>query len=154
MAAGGKRANSGPKKNPVTIREHEQNIADFQKEAVEALPQLLDTLQEMANGVRIVARHKPRSNEYVICESTKLEGEDVYIYTVPPNERALFFLIEHAKGKAAQQQQVQRDHTFIIESKVPRATPAPPAPELRVEDAKTGRSKRVTSLPDIDFNEK
>jgi hypothetical protein len=101
---GGARPGTGPKPEPRKRgRPFKQPTRDdrnqtFDAQASDSLPELFETIKAIATGYKIAA-YSPRRND----KGEKMEREDgtaIYVYEVPPDKQAAFYLVDRAAGKA------------------------------------------------------
>lgn len=104
----------GPKPKP---KGPEATNAAFDEKAMQALPELFNTLMTIANGYRVGLKTKPRQPPTVAMETE--EGETLWVYTVPPDKAAAMYLVDRASGKAAVKSPEQTETELILEFVMP-----------------------------------
>lgn len=105
MAAmhGGKRRNAG--RRPKGVK-HESVIAAAEGRISDRLPELIDNLFALADGVQV---------------QTERENGSTYVYTTPPDLRANIYLIDRVMGKPTERHEHDFSH-LSDEELVARAT--------------------------------
>ena len=109
MAHGGARKNAGAKAlpprpptrrgRPPKPRTQEELNQSFDAKAVAKLPELFDTVLAIAQGYKVATYSKPRKERS--DERYDEAGDVLYVYSVPPDKAAVFYLVDRAAGKSA-----------------------------------------------------
>lgn len=110
MAHGGARTGAGRKARP---SRKEKDNEQFDERASQALPELFDAIYAIATGYKIAAYEKPRKG--TSKEMVDKDGETLFVYTVPPDKSAVFYLVDRAAGKASVKNPEQTDTELTLE---------------------------------------
>ncbi len=136
MAHGGKREGAGRKAEPPKERVRpgrktneerrerakQQNNQTFDEKAIEALPELFDTIKAIAMGYKMAAYSAPDRRSKVktkVTEMADADGEPIWVYTIPPDKSATQYLIDRAAGKAAVKNPEAAETELILEVAMP-----------------------------------
>jgi hypothetical protein len=123
MAHGGARPGTGPKpeprrggrpRNPVNAEERNQR---FDESASKVLDELFSTIKDIATGHKIAVYAKPRKLE---CREMFLaDNTPIFVYDVPPDKAAAFYLVDRAAGKASVKSAESVDTELTLEVMMP-----------------------------------
>lgn len=133
MAHGGRREGAGRKAEPpkepkrpgrktnVERREIKQatNNLTFDEKAIEALPELFDTIKSIAMGYKVAAYAAPRKAGIKAAPMVDAANEPIWVYSVPPDKDATKYLIDRAAGKAAVKNPEAGETELVLEFAMP-----------------------------------
>jgi hypothetical protein len=123
MAHGGKREGAGAKALPPEParrigrkpkpRTQEEHNKSFDEKAIGKLPELFETVLAIAQGHKIAAYTRPRN----LRSEEMLDPQDrpIYVYDVPPDKAAVFYLVDRAAGKSAVKPSEVAETELILE---------------------------------------
>ena len=124
IAHGGEREGAGRKAKPTgrprKPRTTEEFNQSFDQKAVSKLPELFETIYAIAQGIKVAAYSEPRKGK-----STKMAdeaGAPIWVYSVPPDKAAVFYLIDRAAGRAAVKKDEHVETELILEFNMPDDT--------------------------------
>lgn len=107
---GGQRVRAGRKAKP---KNREEFNSHFDEQASKILPELFETLKTIANGYKIAVYEKPRKVK--AKQAFDATGDEMWVYTIPPDKAACFYLIDRAAGKAAVKNPESVDTELILQ---------------------------------------
>jgi hypothetical protein len=136
LAHGGRREGAGPKADPPKARKRPgrktdeerrerakaQNNQTFDEKAIEALPELFDTIRAIAMGYKVAVYEAPDGRSKLrgkVTQMAEVDGTPVWVYTVPPDKSATQYLIDRAAGKAAVKNQEAAETELVLEVAMP-----------------------------------
>lgn len=125
MAHGGAREGAGRKAEPPrqkvgrkTNAERKEilkaaNNQSFDEKAIEALPELFDTIKAIAQGYKVAVYNEPRK----VKAERKFDGDGdpIWVYFVPPDKDAVKYLIDRAAGKASVKNPEAAETELVLE---------------------------------------
>ena len=85
------------------IKKQANNLT-FDEKAIEALPELFETIKAIAMGYKIAVYEAPNGRSKLkgkVTPMAEADGTPVWVYTVPPDKDATKYIIDRAAGKAA-----------------------------------------------------
>lgn len=133
MAHGGKREGAGRTAEPPKERKKcgrktneerrerakSQNNQTFDEKAIEALPELFDTIKAIAMGFKMQAYSRPRKAAGPSTPMFDENDEPITVYFIPPDKAATQYLIDRAAGKAAVKNPEAAETELVLEVAMP-----------------------------------
>lgn len=100
---------------PPKPRTPEEKNRAFDQKAQDILPELFETLKEIAKGYKVAVYEKPRSQRVKTKQMFDEIGDPIYVYSVPPDPNVARYLVDRAAGKAATKSAEQTETELILE---------------------------------------
>jgi hypothetical protein len=123
-----------------------QNNQTFDERAIEALPELFDTIKAIATGYKIAAYTAPRKAGVKATPMVDAANEPIWVYSTPPDKTATQYLIDRAAGRAAVKNPDVAETELILEVSISDEDDV----ETTELESAEGGSEMVPSLQEVE----